>query len=92
MYITTTGIGSRIHGVRIDPRSVQAGDKVLLSGPIGDHGITILLARGELDIEADLSFRHALCLAAGGSDGDCGRPRDSLDARSDSRWSGHVTE
>ena len=30
------------------------GDKVLLSGPIGDHGITILLARGELDLEADL--------------------------------------
>jgi hydrogenase expression/formation protein HypE len=30
------------------------GDKILLSGPIGDHGITILLARGELDLEADL--------------------------------------
>ena len=54
MYITTTGIGSLIHGVKIDPRSVRVGDKVLLSGPIGDHGITILLARGELDIEADL--------------------------------------
>ncbi len=41
-------------GVRIDARSVRPGDKVLLSGPIGDHGITILLARGELDFEADL--------------------------------------
>ena len=38
----------------IDARSVRPGDKVLLSGPIGDHGITILLARGELDFEADL--------------------------------------
>jgi hydrogenase expression/formation protein HypE len=28
------------------------GDKILLSGPVGDHGITILLARGELDLEA----------------------------------------
>jgi hydrogenase expression/formation protein HypE len=55
MYISTTGVGSPIHGLRIDPRSVKPGDKVLLSGPIGDHGITILLARGELDIEADLS-------------------------------------
>ena len=36
------------------PASVRAGDQVLLSGPIGDHGITILLARGELDLEADL--------------------------------------
>jgi hydrogenase expression/formation protein HypE len=54
MYITTTGIGRPIQGLKIDPRSVRAGDKILLSGPIGDHGITILLARGELDLEADL--------------------------------------
>ena len=54
MYITTTGIGRLLHGVAVDPRSVRPGDKVLLSGPIGDHGITILLARGELDLEADL--------------------------------------
>jgi hydrogenase expression/formation protein HypE len=33
---------------------VRPGDQVLLSGPIGDHGITILLARGELDIEAEI--------------------------------------
>lgn len=54
MYITTAGFGSPIAGVHVDPKSVQPGDKVLLSGPIGDHGITILLARGELDIESDL--------------------------------------
>src|SRR6202162_4324156 len=54
MYITTTGIGRLIPGVAISPSSVQPGDKVLLSGPIGDHGITILLARGELDLEAEL--------------------------------------
>jgi hydrogenase expression/formation protein HypE len=54
MYITTTGVGSFLPGVHINPRSVRPGDKVLLSGPIGDHGITILLARGELDLEADL--------------------------------------
>jgi hydrogenase expression/formation protein HypE len=54
MYITTTGVGRPIPGVKVDPRSVRPGDKVLLSGPIGDHGITILLARGELDLEADL--------------------------------------
>jgi hydrogenase expression/formation protein HypE len=54
MYITTSGIGSPMHGVKLDPRSVRTGDRVLLSGPIGDHGITILLARGELDLEADL--------------------------------------
>jgi hydrogenase expression/formation protein HypE len=55
MYITTSGIGRLIPGLAISPRLVRAGDKVLLSGPIGDHGITILLARGELDLEGDLS-------------------------------------
>ncbi len=54
MYVTTTGIGRLIPGVNLDPSSVRVGDKILLSGPIGDHGITILLARGELDLEADL--------------------------------------
>ena len=32
----------------------QPGDAIIVSGPIGDHGITIMLARGELDIEADI--------------------------------------
>lgn len=54
MYITTAGIGRRIGGVTIDVRSVRPGDGILLSGPVGDHGITILLARGDLDLEADL--------------------------------------
>jgi hydrogenase expression/formation protein HypE len=55
MYITTAGVGSLIPGVRCSAESVRPGDVVLLSGPIGDHGITILLARGELDLEADLN-------------------------------------
>jgi hydrogenase expression/formation protein HypE len=54
MYITTTGIGRLLSGVEISPLSVRPGDKVLVSGPIGAHGITILLARGELDLEAEL--------------------------------------
>lgn len=54
MYITTTGIGEPLPGVKVDHGSVRPGDRVILSGPIGDHGITILLARGELDFEADL--------------------------------------
>lgn len=54
MYVTTTGIGRLLSGVDISAQSVRPGDKVLLSGPIGDHGITILLARGDLEMEADL--------------------------------------
>ena len=73
MYITTTGLGRILPGMKIDPRTVRGGDKIILSGPIGDHGITILLARGELDLEADLRsdtrsvfpFVDALVNAAG---------------------------
>ena len=54
MYITTAGIGLRDPRVTLDPHSLRPGDQVIVSGPIGDHGITILLARGELDLEADL--------------------------------------
>jgi len=54
MYVTTTGVGRLIPGVSISPQSVRPGDRILLSGPIGDHGVTILLARGELDLEAEV--------------------------------------
>jgi hydrogenase expression/formation protein HypE len=54
MYITTAGVGPPIAGVSLSPASVRPGDQVLLSGPIGDHGITILLARGDLELEAEL--------------------------------------
>ena len=54
MYITTTGIGRLIPGLEPSPSAVRPGDKIILSGPVGDHGITILLARGELDLEAEI--------------------------------------
>jgi hydrogenase expression/formation protein HypE len=54
MYISSCGIGRLIDGLSLSARSVRPGDRILLSGPIGDHGITILLARGELDMEADI--------------------------------------
>jgi hydrogenase expression/formation protein HypE len=54
MYITTAGIGRPIVGLTCSARAVRPGDKILLSGFIGDHGVTILLARGELDFEAEL--------------------------------------
>jgi len=54
MYVTTFGLGEVEGQTPLDPRAVRAGDRVLLSGPVGDHGITILLARGELEIESSL--------------------------------------
>ncbi len=54
LYITTFGIGELDARFALAPQMVRPGDRVLLSGPIGSHGITILLARGELDLEADV--------------------------------------
>ncbi len=73
MYITTAGIGRLLPGVALSPKCVRPGDQVILSGPVGDHGVTILLARGELDFEAELRsdtrsvlpFVEALVRAAG---------------------------
>ncbi|GAA2089502.1 hydrogenase expression/formation protein HypE [Actinomadura alba] len=50
-YVNTAGVG--LVG-RPPPGPVRPGDAVLVSGPIGEHGTTVMLARGELDIEADL--------------------------------------
>lgn len=52
LYITTTGIGSIDARVQCSPRAVRAGDQILLSGPIGDHGIAVLLARADIDLQA----------------------------------------
>lgn len=54
MYVTTAGFGLMRDDIVLDAASVRPGDQVIVSGPIGDHGITILLARGDLDLEADL--------------------------------------
>ncbi|HSV67699.1 MAG TPA: hydrogenase expression/formation protein HypE [Mycobacteriales bacterium] len=53
-YINTAGIGVLDRPVSLSAARARPGDAVLVSGPIGDHGVTIMLARGELDIEADV--------------------------------------
>jgi hydrogenase expression/formation protein HypE len=54
-YINTAGVGLICHdGAELGVARAQPGDVIIASGPIGDHGITIMLARGELDIEADV--------------------------------------
>ena len=53
-YITTSGVGVLERDVSLSAAGVKPGDAVLVSGPIGEHGTTIMLARGELDIAADV--------------------------------------
>jgi hydrogenase expression/formation protein HypE len=53
-YINTAGIGTLPADHALGIHTARPGDAVIVSGPIGEHGVTILLARGELDIDADL--------------------------------------
>ena len=54
LYITTAGVGVVPAGRRLGADLVQPGDAVLISGTLGDHGVAVLLARGDLDLEADV--------------------------------------
>jgi len=54
LYINTTGVGLLLEGIAIGGAMAQPGDAVILSGPIGDHGIAVLSARGELGFDADV--------------------------------------
>lgn len=55
LYINTSGVGLIAADVALAPELVRPGDKVLVSGTIGDHGVAIMLARGQLDIDANIS-------------------------------------
>jgi hydrogenase expression/formation protein HypE len=54
MYICTTGLGAVSPRAALGTGGVRPGDRVLLSGPIGNHGMAIMLARAELEIEANI--------------------------------------
>ncbi len=62
LFVTTTGAGVVPAGRTLSASSVRAGDKVLLSGSMGDHGMAVMLARGDLAIEADIESDTA-CLS-----------------------------
>ena len=54
LYIVTSGVGSLADGVELGPGRVQAGDRVLLSGTLADHGMAVMVARGDLQLEAEI--------------------------------------
>jgi hydrogenase expression/formation protein HypE len=54
VYITTAGVGTIPAGRVLGPENVRAGDVVLVSGTIADHGMAVMLARGDLALDADI--------------------------------------
>jgi hydrogenase expression/formation protein HypE len=54
MYVSTAGVGRRDPRARLAADSIRPGDRVLLSGTIGEHGTAIMLARGEFELDAEI--------------------------------------
>lgn len=54
MYICTTGLGRRDPRATLAPAALRPGDRVILSGGIGEHGMAIMLARNEFELDASI--------------------------------------
>jgi hydrogenase expression/formation protein HypE len=54
MYLTTAGVGAVDPRASLSPAGLRPGDRILVSGTIGDHGTAIMLARGEFDLDAEV--------------------------------------
>jgi hydrogenase expression/formation protein HypE len=75
MYVTTTGLGHVDPRASLSPAGLRPGDRILVSGTIGDHGTAIMLSRGEFDLDAEIEsdtrslwpVADALLDAAGGA-------------------------
>lgn len=59
VFIQTTGVGTIPDGREVGGARARAGDVVLVSGPLGDHGLAVLAARGQLgfaiDVDSDVA-------------------------------------
>ncbi len=62
LYLATTGVGVRQPGLRLGLDRIEAGDCILVSGPVGDHGTAVLLAREQFGLKGDLASDAASVL------------------------------
>jgi hydrogenase expression/formation protein HypE len=62
IYLNTSGIGVLNPALRLGVREIRAGDAILVSGPVGDHGIAVMLAREQFGLRGDLKSDAASVL------------------------------
>jgi len=55
LYLATTGVGWRAQDCSLSMSQIRSGDVILVSGPVGDHGVAVLLARQEFELKGDVS-------------------------------------
>ncbi|MCK5336100.1 MAG: hydrogenase expression/formation protein HypE, partial [Gammaproteobacteria bacterium] len=63
VYFITTGIGYKSSVVDYSTKLIKAGDKILISGSVGDHGAAIMLAREQFGLSGDLKSDSANVIA-----------------------------
>jgi hydrogenase expression/formation protein HypE len=54
MYVCTTGVGEVDPRAELSPAALRPGDRILVSGSIGEHGTAIMLSRGEFELTSDI--------------------------------------
>ncbi len=59
IYVNTSGIGRVRDGVTVGPERARPGDAILVSGPVGDHGIAVMAARSGIGLETPLESDSA---------------------------------
>ena len=68
IYVNTAGIGEKLEGFDLSPDSIQEGDRILVNGCLGDHGLAVMAARETIHIqggpESDSAPVHTLVQAA----------------------------
>ncbi len=64
IYLAATGVGFRPRGVALGLAHIRPGDRILVSGPIGEHGAAVMLARQEFGLQGDLRSDSASVLPA----------------------------
>lgn len=62
LYLATTGVGLKRSGVRLGLDRIQPGDRLVVSGPVGDHGTAVMLAREQFGLSGELKSDAASVL------------------------------
>jgi len=62
LYLSVAGIGVKQARAELSMQSIQPGDAVLVSGPVGDHGVSVMLAREQFGLSGDLQSDSAAVL------------------------------
>lgn len=62
VYLATTGVGVKHPQQDLGMQHIQSGDRLLVSGPVGDHGTAVMLAREQFGMRGDLQSDAASVL------------------------------